>query len=166
MALFPTQSQSEAGAGSSVDSCRPDPAIYDAMANDVPEATDARRHPFGSRRDARLYLFQVVAVVTCVAGGSALFISGRVPLGFGVFGMGVVIFLLFLRPRSARLEPPSEWPVRVWNESQREMDTLRLRHMRAALRVQGLPEALSYIVVGVAALVVATAVVVNWDAYF
>lgn len=136
------------------------------MAHDLPDANDAGGHPFVSRRDAGLYLFQVVAFVTCVAAGSTLFISGRVPVGFGVIGLGVVLFLLALRPRARRLPPPREWPLGEWNDSQRDMNTLRVRHVRAALRLRGLPEPLAYVLLGAAALLVATALVVNREAYF
>lgn len=123
--------------------------------------------PFAPGKDAHRYLVQVLLLTGLVNAGLALLVSGgaEVP-GVVLIGIAAVVMLRVIRPRANRLSVPSEWPVASWNVRAREMDVLRLRHIRAALRDSGLPDVLAYVLLALVVLVITYAVFTNRDTYF
>lgn len=123
--------------------------------------------PFQSGRDAAIYLVEISVLAVLTTSGTALFIGETAQMiGFFLLVLASVFALFVTRRRSTYLLVPSTWLLRDWNLLEREMNVLRLAHVRAALRERGLPENVALVGLAICISVVVIALLMNWTSYF
>jgi hypothetical protein len=122
--------------------------------------------PFVGRRGACAYLVEWFLVWTLISGGVSLSISGGKWTGMALGLLAGVVILARLRPRAQHLPLPGQWPLHDWNVRAREMEVLRFKYARAAMRTLKLPEWLAPMFVIPPAGLLLVVVLIHRDRFF